>query len=240
MQSTRHPKPDTRHTSASERTYSVAQRAIQKEFIDAYNFASEQISFDGAALDPIFDFDALSFLSLTLSNLPSLNVQFHDFRHDIGLATSQVVVNLPGRGMRTMFAGAMLGEFLHDGSEVATLMQAVNLSRARALRIGLRAVNFDPLKAHREYQKSGQIVELEFPAKLPRDKEREEIHVLGFALGLIKRAPGLGDRSGYERAIGTFFPGRNSTVQLTDPEHTQFLTILRAWSRARAVAAKAA
>ena len=38
------------------RTYSKEQRAIQKEFCDAYDFTPEQVGFDGPSLDPIFDF----------------------------------------------------------------------------------------------------------------------------------------------------------------------------------------
>jgi hypothetical protein len=66
---------------------------------------------------------------------------------------------------------------------------------------------------------------------VPREQERAEIHMLAQGLGLVSR----NSRSAYERAIATFFNGKRSTTELTDAEHTQFLTILRAWSRAKSV-----
>jgi hypothetical protein len=79
------------------------QRAIIKEFCDAYGFTEDQIGFDGASLDPIFDFDALSALSLRLCNLPRLKVSFVGF-DNAGLATASVDVQLANGAEREFFA----------------------------------------------------------------------------------------------------------------------------------------
>lgn len=67
---------------------------------------------------------------------------------------------------------------------------------------------------------------------MSRKEQRAEIHLLAQGLGLLSRY----DRSRYERVIAIFFKGKLSSAQLTDSEHAQFLAILRAWKRAKAVA----
>lgn len=215
-----------------------AQDALRKEFCDAYNFAPEQIGFDGDSLDPIFDFDALSVLSTRLCNLPHIAVDMGDINQAIGIATATGYAVLANGNTRKIFGSAVLNEPMHNGEPIKDIHQAVKVARARALRTILRAVGFDPVEAHRGFKKTGNVVELQPPATLTRDQERKQIHLLADELALVRRAEGqrFTDRSQYEKVISTFFPTKTSSKSLTDSEHSQLLAILRSWSRARQIA----
>ena len=106
------------------------------------------------------------------------------------MATATGDATLPNGNLRRIYGVAFLGETMHDGSTIDSWKQAVNVSRARAMRTILRAVGFDPVAAHRSFKKSGNVLELQPPATLTRDQERKEIHILADELGLIRRAEG--------------------------------------------------
>lgn len=247
--SARKPSTATASRHQSPVTYSKDQRVIQKEFCDAYDFAPEQVGFDGPSLDPIFDFDALSVLSTRLCNLPFVGVEHFGTNGVLQMATSNGDATLPNGNQRRIYGAAFLGETMHDGSTIDSWRQAVNVSRARALRTILRAVGFDPVAAHRSFKRTGKVIEFQASGQLTRDQERKEIHMLAESLGLLTKIAAVGaaadpqstartrtDRSAYEKAISTFFKGKTSSKSLNDSEHTQFLAILRSWVRARAIA----
>src|SRR5882724_3337369 len=122
------------------------QRAILKDFCETYGFDEKQIGFDGASVEPIFDFDALSALSLRLCNLPKLSVTFDRFEGHFAFAN--VSVKLANGNEREFPACARMGELMPDGEPATEPVQLANLARSRALRIGLRAATFDPVKSH--------------------------------------------------------------------------------------------
>lgn len=231
---TRHPKPDTRHPAP--RTYSVQQRAIQKEFIDAYNFAPEQVSFDGASLDPIFDFDALALLSMKLCDLPHIETDLGTVDRLLGLATARGLVTLPNSNVRKIFATAMIGEVMPDGEGIKDINQAILVARARAFRNILRAVGFDPVSAHKVFQESGGTQMLELAPVDPRLKQLAEIHLHAQALNLIViGGDGFINRKRYEQKLAMVCNGKTSCRDLSDEERSIWLTALRAWSRAAGI-----
>jgi hypothetical protein len=103
------------------------------------------------------------------------------------------------------------------------------ISRLRlfVLRWLLRAIGLDAVTSHRICKQAEQVRS----ATRTREKERAEIHMLAQGLGLVQRE----SREDYLRVVGAFFPGHKSSETLTDEDHHQFLLILRAWARARAV-----
>jgi len=220
-------------------SYSREQRAIQKEFIDAYSFSAEQISFDGASLDPIFDYDALSVLSVTLCRIPDLSVEPAVIDRLQGLAQSRVVVILPAGESRRTFSTAWVGEEMPDGEPIRDIIQATKVCRARGLRDGLRIVGFDPVAAHREYQSTGQILELS-PID-PYLKQLAEIHLHAQSLDLIVAGgDGFINKVAYQQRLAKHFNGKASAKDLTDAERSQWLQLLRGWSKARKVTANRA
>jgi len=206
------------------------QRALVKDFCDTYGFKEQQIGFDGASLDPIFDFDALSVLSLRLCNLPKLIVTFAGFEGNFAFAN--VRVQLTNGNEREFFASSQMGELMPDGSPVTSAVQMSNLARARALRVGLRAATFDPVKAHEAAKRGENVIDFT-PGKFV-DPGLRECHMLGEELGFIKRdGKKVVDRSEYDRLLATYFNGKTSTAELRPQERAQWIVMLRSWKNAR-------
>lgn len=107
------------------------------------------------------------------------------------------------------------------------MMTVIARLRLWCLRTLLKACGFDMVSTHRICKQANEVRS----ATHRREKERAEIHMLAQGLGLVRRE----SREDYEKAIATFFDGKRSSDVLTDDEHTQFLRMLRAWTRAKAV-----
>lgn len=215
----------------STRKLTRDQRAIMKEFCETYGFTPDQVGFDGESTTPIFDFDALSVLSLRLCNVPEIAVSFVGFE-TANMATSSVRVRLANGAVREFFAVAQMGELMHNGEPVVDATQAANLSRGRALRVGLRAATFDPVKAHAAMKRGENVVDFT-PGKFV-DPGLAECHMLGEELGYIVRDGGrVTDRSTYDRLMATYFQGATSTAALTPQQRAQWAGMLRAWKNAR-------
>lgn len=224
-------------TQSNGRRYSRDQHLIQKEFCDAYQLQPEQVGFNGDSLDPIFDFDALSVLSARLCDLPHLAVDFGDIQHAIGLATSTGYAQLTNGNTRKIFGTAQVGEVMNDGKPIADIHQAVKVSRARAMRTIHRMVGFDPLRAHREFKRTGSVVELQPRSeRQQRTAELGEIHMLAQGLGLIVKDGGRVLDAEYRKLISQLFEDKTSARDLSDQQRAEWLSILRAWARARAIA----
>ncbi len=221
--------------SVDSRTYSKEQRAIQKEFCDTYKFKPEQIGFDGNSLEPIFDYDALAVLSIKLCNLPVISVDFGTLDRLNGLATSRGIIELPSGASRKTFGSAMVGEQMPNGERIDDIHQAVTVSRARALRHVLRSVGFDPLIAHRAFVKTGAMLELT-PVD-PYLKQLAEIHLHAQSLDLISvSGDGFVNKVAYQQKMAGYFNGKTSARELTEEQRSQWLQILRAWTKANNVA----
>jgi hypothetical protein len=224
-----------RSAVAGQRSYSRDQHNIRKEFMDAYGFNVDQIGFEGNSLDPIFDYDALTVLSVKLCRIPDLCVEPATIDRLQGLAQSRVVVMLPGGEMRKTFSTAWVGEEMHDGEPIRDIIQAVQVCKARGFRDGLRIVGFNPVLAHREFVKTGQVLELS-PID-PYLKELAEIHLHAQSLDLITASgDGFINRVPYQQRLAKHFNGKTSAKDLTDAERSQWLQLLRGWSKARQVA----
>jgi len=205
------------------------QRDLASDFCEAYNLRPDQIGFDGASLDPIFDFDALSVLANVLTDIPGIRVDLKEFNDAKQMAVSYCIVTLHGGRTRELFGVCVIGEVLHDLTKVDTMRKAIDVSRSRALRVGLRAVGFDPVKAH-EQRKQGNVVDLLGEAAALRDRRIAEIHVIAGPLGL-NYITKKNDRTEYERLLATYFQGRCSSKDLNDQEVSEWLGILRGFAR---------
>ncbi len=215
-----------RPPTTARKVLTLQQETVAREFIEKYGLEPKQISFDGEREEPIFDFDALSILSLRLSDIPEIRVEPGDFNNAAGIATANCRILLADGRVREVYGSCLVGELMYDGSEVTDINQALKIAQARALRNGLRAVAFDPVRAH-NLAKTEQQSSNEF--KDVRSKELAEAHALGQELGYI-----VGDNKvAWSNLISVNFPGVRSSGDLNDLQRSQFLTMLRAWKTAR-------
>lgn len=208
---------------------SKLQRELADEFCKIYNLRPDQIGFDGPSLEPIFDFDALATLANLLADIPGIKVDLKEFDDAKQMAVSYCVVTLHGGRTRELFGICVVGEVLHDLTKVDTMRKAIDVSRSRALRVGLRAVGFDAVKAH-EQRKQGKVVDLLGEAAAVRDRRVAGIHVIAGPRGL-NYITNKGDRTEYERLLATYFDGRCTSKDLNDQEVSEWLGILRGFAR---------
>jgi hypothetical protein len=215
----------------TETTYKTdLQARIAREFCDAYGLSPEQIWFDDDSNEPIFDFEALSLLTLHLANFRDIAVAKEDVDFEKGIATCSCTIIDDRDNKRQTFTTCFVGESLDkekDGRKVEDLPTAISVARTRALRQGLRLYGFDPLRAHRQ-QQAGQAIKHAEPINQRTLKVRE-IHALATEMNYIKG----GDKSAYRELLSVYYKGRTSTSELTDAEVEQFAAILRGLNQAR-------
>lgn len=214
----------------SEVTYSRAQQKLRDEFCQGYGLAQEQVSFSSRqSLDPIFDFDAMNVLANTLADIPAIDVDLAGFNEVRGVAKSVCSIELPGPRKRSIYGIAVIGEVLHDGTKITDMKRAIDVSRSRCFRTGLRAIGFDAVKAH-ELAKEGKRLDLMGSEARERRARLAEIHILAGpqGLNLITRD---GDRSQYEMLLAQNFDGLTTSKDLTPSELAEWCGMLRAWAR---------
>jgi hypothetical protein len=201
-----------------------------REFTEIYGLERGQISFDSDRLDPIFDFDALSLLSVKLSDIKSIRVVPGEVNVLNSLATSSCAVTLPDGRTREFFGAAVLYEVMPDGNAVEDFKQALDISQSRSLRRGLRAVGWDPLRAHQDFI-AGRGVELGASPTVTdqRNKDLARAHIIGAELGIIVGS----DKSRWRKLLGIWFHGKESSADLNAGELSQLLAILRSLQSAK-------
>ncbi len=222
-------------SAPARKPLSLKQAELALELCTAYGFDESQISFEGNKLDPIFDFEALSLLAVLLSDIQDIRVSVGDVNPSIGLVSASCAVTLADGRTREFFGSCMVEEVMHDNTTISSIQQALTVARARAQRVGLRAVGFDPVRAHREHKASAKPALGNEPDQ--RSNELAEIHLHAETLGLIKGE----DKSLYYQNMASFFQdleaaGTLSAGMMNDAQRAQWLGILRAWVQARKVA----
>lgn len=221
-------------TKSPRRVLTLAQEEIVRDFTDAYDIERDQIGFRGEDLEPIFDFDALSILALALTDFREISVEPGDFNAIGGVATATCGVVLSDNRLRGAYGHCVIGQQLHDGSEVTDLSMAMGVARARALRTGLRMAGFDPVRAHRARQ--GEALAFTPAEEIdPRTKDLRQIHAFAQELFWVKD----GDDSEYRRQINTLYPGITSAGDMTDQQRSQFIAIMGGLQKARTQAQSA-
>ena len=205
--------------------YSRAQQKLRTEFNRTYNIALEEISFSNRqSVDPIFSFDAMNILANTLADIPAIDVDLGNFDPVRGLAKSVCEIELPGNRKRRIYGVAFVGETLYDGRKIGGMKDAIDLSRSRCLRTGLRAIGFDAVKAH-ELAKQGKRIDLLGSEARERQNRLAEIHILAGPKGLNL------SRENYEALMAENFDGRNTCNDLDACELAEWCGMLRAWAR---------
>ncbi len=223
---------ETVKDEAASPLWTAEQRSLADEFLVEYGIEPEQIAFADAELNPIFDFDALFFLANRLGDFWDISIEAGDVDHERGYCTSHCCIMLGDSRTRKMFGSAFVGETMPGNRLVQTIGEALVISRARALRGALRAVGFDPVRAHLQRDQTGEGVQLNGSSEPRRSLERQA-HLLGEKLGYIVRPAGApADKTEWREFMAMLFHGKTSMSELTDEEQSQWVSTLRAMERA--------
>lgn len=209
----------------TQKTYTKQQIDIVSDLCQTHNLQPDQIGFEGDDINPIFDYEANSLLSLRLTDIAMLDCSAIE-RDGNGVSVCICNVILPDGRSRAVSDSAAIGDEMFDGTKIGTARQADALARARASRLGIRSVGVNLFNAHKHFKQTGQIARSHTDQD-PRKTAYAEIHVLATELDLIVD----GDRKEYERFIAASFDGKTSSKQLNDIEFRHFINQLRAMAK---------
>jgi hypothetical protein len=217
-----------------QRTLTHDQHETVKEITEMHGLDPSQISFEGEDPTPIFDFEAVSLLSLKLTDIQDLTCEIMDRNAQTEIVTARCTVRLPDGRTRVCEDSARLHEPFGDGGTIDTLRMADNVAQARAVRRGIRSVGINLWHAHKKYRESGSVA-LGHTRHDPRKPVYEEIHVIAGNVGLITN----GNKEAYKAFLAETFDGRTSAKDLDDEDLQRFLVLLRAIDRINKAGAKA-
>jgi hypothetical protein len=209
-----------------EKLYTKQQLDIISDLCQTHGLQPDQISFEGEDLNPIFDYEANSLLSLKLTDIKTLDCAQISRDRIEGRSTCHCIVELQDGRTRVVSDSAAITDRMHDGTAISTVRQADSVARARASRLGIRSVGINLYNAHKRFKETGQIANGHLLGD-PRAAALRELHVLATELDLIVD----GDRTAYEQFIAESFDGKTSSKDLNDLDFQRLLNQLRAMAR---------
>lgn len=178
---------------------------IKTEFKAAYDIDEEQILFDEKG-NPFFDSDALSSLSIQLApQIRNIEIDPATIKLDELHVMVPCTAYLEPGITRTTFGTCFFNPEAEQNNKQDPIEVAINTAKARALRSALRAVGFDPVKAHLA-RKAGKVVALQ-----PRTEE-DEATTLRKAIHAIRDEMNL-DTETYRRYL-VIAAGKPSTQEM--------------------------
>ncbi len=216
----------------SKKFLSKEQTELVNEFVGVHGLEARQISFDGNSTEPIFDYEALNFLRLRLTDLQDTDPWIAERNESLGIVTAKCTATLTDGRTASDLGSAQIGEILHDGTQIENFMRAEPVALARALRRAIRSAGINLLRAHRNFMKTGEIacggIDEEFNSKIGK-----EIHALAGEWGHLKR----NDKTAYQDFIENVFgKGKRSTLDLNDIEKSQLANMYRQLLNSRNIA----
>lgn len=201
------------------------QNEIVKEICTIHSLQPEQISFDGNEPTPIFDYEAVCFLTLKLTDIHDIECWITDRDPGTQISTAKCKVTLVDGRTRTSEDSAVFYEQLENGMVIDSIRKADSIAQNRAVRRGIRSVGINLFNAHRHYIATGKIATGHTDHD-PRLSNYREIHVLAQEVGLIVD----GDKTAYRAFIAESFEGIESSKDLNDIDLHRLLASLRAMS----------
>ncbi|MCC7308291.1 MAG: hypothetical protein IT173_12050 [Acidobacteria bacterium] len=212
-------------TAPPIRRYSLPQMNIISDLCQRHLLDPTQIAFEGDDLNPIFDYEAVSLLSLRLTDIQTIDCSLITHSAD-GRSTCECTVMLTDGRSRTVSDSAAIGEEMPGGTRIADVRLADSVARSRASRLGIRSVGINLYHAHKRFRETGGIAVASTDSD-PRAAALRELHVLATELDLIVD----GDKTAYQQFIADSFEGKTSSTHLNDLDFQRLLNQLRAMAR---------
>lgn len=207
------------------------QSKILAELCAAHELEPEQISFHENETTPIFNYEAINYLSLKLTDIQDIKTQIV-MRDDVSAKASCRVELEDGR-TRSIEETAYLGEPIGGDSTIDTLRLAEQVAQSRAARKGIRSVGINLFAAHKKFMETGEIAE-SHTRHDPRYADYQEIKVLAKKLGLItieeKNGKMVENKDKYQILLQKNFDVISQT-ELDDVKLHRFKVLLRSLDR---------
>jgi hypothetical protein len=211
------------------------QLKIQQEICETHDLTPENVSFEGNDPTPIFDYEAISLLSLKLTDIQHMACTTTERDPVDKRATVSTTITLPDGRTRTVEASAEWGELLPGGKVIDTMPLAEAVARSRSARLGVRSVGVNLFKAHKKFKETGEVATAHTHWD-PRKPIYDEIHAAAEDLGLIVN----NDKSAYRIFIAESFGGKESAKDLDQDELRKLQVMFRALINANRFAQKKA
>lgn len=211
----------------SEKTLTPRQLTIVQQYGEVHGLGPEQISFENdRSLDPIFDHNAVSTLSLRLTDIQDIAPT--KLVCDGDNVTVLGSVSLPDGRTRGAVGSCSIGERIGNGELIETQAAAIGVATSRCFRQAIRNVGVNLHVAHQQFVETGEIA-VSHTNVNPRAANYAELHILAAELDLIVD----GDKSKYHKYLADNYEGRNSATKLNDIELQKLLTGFRSMARLR-------
>jgi len=207
-------------------SFTAAQAAIVQEYVDVHGLSPEQISFDDGGTTPSFDHNAISVLSLKLTDIQDISPT--EILNDGKTVTVFGTTTLPDGRSRGSIGSCAVGDMLANGQTVTNVQTAIGVATSRCFRQGIRNVGINLHSAHQRFIDSGEIV-AGHTRQDPRNPVYAEIHILATELDLIVD----GNKDKYKAYIAENYDGRTSARDLTDMDLHRLLISFRSLTRLR-------
>lgn len=207
-------------------TLTPEQAVIVKQYIDVHGLEAGQINFDGKDTAPIFDHNAISILSLRVTDIADISPTGR--QNDGESVTVLGKVTLPDGRSRGCIGSCTIGETLAGGIRIDNDQAALGVATSRCFRQGIRNVGIDLHAAHLFFVKTGDIAS-SHTNRDPRASVYAEIHVMATELDLIID----GDKAKYREYLAENYDGRITAKDLDDLELQRLVSSFRSLTRLR-------
>jgi hypothetical protein len=205
-------------------TFTAEQLAIVQQYVALHGLSPEQISFDGTDLTPSFDHNAISVLSLKLTDISDISpTRILDEGNTITVFGKTL---LPDGRSRGSIGSCAIGEILANKQKVENTQVALGVATSRCFRQGIRNVGVNLHAAHLRYIATGQIADSHLRSD-PRKPVYAEIHILATEIDLIVD----GDKTKYQQYLAENYAGRLTAADLDDVELHRLLIQFRSLAR---------
>ncbi len=207
-------------------TFTKPQAAIVAEYAKLHGLDASQISFNEADLEPIFDHNAISVLSLKLTDIQDISPT--EVLNDGKTITVFGKTLLPDGRSRGSIGSCAIGDVMAGGEVVDNDQVALGLATSRCFRQGIRNVGINLHAAHQRFVQTGEIAG-SHTREDPRKPVYAEIHMLAAELDLIVD----GNKAKYHEYLAENYEGRTSASDLNDVELHRLLIAFRSLARLR-------
>lgn len=202
---------------------------IVQELVEHHDLDSKQISFEGDSTEPIFDYEALNYLRLRLTDLQASKPFVAERNEESGFVTVMFEITLADGRKVNEIGTSQVGETMHSGNKVDHILKAQNVATARAMRRAIRAAGINLFKAHKRFMETGEVAEGNTSVEL----EKELKNARGREIHALKDEWGHNEED-YRKFIKNLFGSeKTSSLHLSDIEKSQLVTTYKGMISAR-------
>lgn len=210
-----------------EQKLTAQQLTIVRQYGEIHGLRAEQISFeDDRSLEPIFDHNAVSTLSLRLTDIQDISPT--NLVCENKFVTVLGSITLPDGRTRGAIGSCSIGERIGNGEVIETQTAAIGVATSRCFRQAIRNVGVNLHAAHNLFVETGEIA-VSHTNVNPRNGNYAELHMLAAELDLIVD----GNKKKYRKYLAENFDGRGSAKELNDLELQKLLSGFRSLARLR-------